>query len=119
MRASFLKRAIKRYYKNLGYEVNFPRGGLKVGNAMIDGEAIKGPIRLGVELKSDTDCILRGEGQLLEALSHGYDMALLVTSTARAERLNLKVFQATRIGLASINSKGEVRFLVEPKSVKF
>jgi hypothetical protein len=42
-------------------------------------------------------------------------MALLVTSQSRAEKLDLKVFQATGIGLATVNSKGELKIIVEPK----
>ena len=81
---------------------------------MIDGEVVKGNIRLAVELKSDMDCILRGEGQCLEAVSHGYDQASLVTSLARAERLNPTTFTKSGIGLAGINSKGETTFIAEP-----
>ncbi|MEM2314615.1 MAG: hypothetical protein QXX94_07775 [Candidatus Bathyarchaeia archaeon] len=57
-----------------------------------------------VELKSYNDDILRGLGQLLEALAHGYDEVLLVTSQARAERLDTKVFEASGIGLASLKA---------------
>ena len=114
MRASFLKRAIKRYYRDLGYQVDFPKGGIYVANSMIDGEAIKGPTRLAIELKSDRDDILRGLGQLLQALTHAYTHALLVTSQRRAEQLDPIVFQKTVIGLATVNSRGEVRFIAEP-----
>ena len=114
MRASFLRRAIKRYYRDLGYQVNFPRGGLKVGNAMIDGESLKGPTRLAIELKSDRDDLLRGLGQLLQALTHGYTHVLLVTSQRRGEQLDPIVFQKTAIGLATVNSRGEVHFIAEP-----
>ncbi|MEM3823351.1 MAG: hypothetical protein QXH87_00280 [Candidatus Bathyarchaeia archaeon] len=71
-----------------------------------------------MELKSDKDDILRGLGQLLEALTHGYDMALLVTSQNRAESLNIKVFQAVGIELAAVNSKDELNMIVEPKITK-
>jgi len=73
---------------------------------------------MAVELKSDKDDILRGLGQRLEALAHDYDMALLVTSQSRAERLDTKVFQASGIGLAAVNSKGEMKIIAEPKIVK-
>lgn len=73
---------------------------------------------MAVELKSDKDDILRGLGQLLEALTHGYDTALLVTSQNRAESLDIKVFQAAGIGLAAVNSKGELNMIVEPKITK-
>ena len=70
---------------------------------------------MAVELKSDRDDLLRGLAQLLEALAHGYDMALPVTSHGRAERLDLKVFKASGIGLAAVNSLGELKIVVEPK----
>lgn len=73
---------------------------------------------MAVELKSDKDDVLRGLGQLLEALAHGYDMALLVTSQGRAEKLNARVFHASGIGLAAVNSRGELKLVVEPKIVR-
>ncbi|MEM3792841.1 MAG: hypothetical protein QXH47_05950 [Candidatus Bathyarchaeia archaeon] len=75
--------------------VLFPKGGIHVGNGMIDGEVYERGIRIAVKLKSDNDDILRGLGQLLEALAHGYDEALLVTSSIRAERLDIRVFEAS------------------------
>jgi len=119
MRAVFLKRAVQQHYKSQGYQANFPRNGIHVGNCFIDGEVRVGVFRMAVELKSDRDDMLRGLGQLLEALSYDYDQALLVTSQSRAERLDPKVFNASGIGLAVINSKGEITFIAEPKIVKF
>ena len=119
MRAEFLRRAIQRHYEGEGVQAIFPRGGIHVGNCFIDGEVQAGAFRTAIELKSDNDDLLRGLGQLLEALSHGYDMALLATSQGRAERLDTKVFHASGIGLAAVNSKGEVTFIAEPKIVKF
>ena len=119
MRAVFLRRVIQRHYKGEMAEAVFPRGGIHVGNCFIDGEAQTGAWKMAIELKSDADDLLRGLGQLLEALSHGYDMALLVTSASRAERLDIKVFQESGIGLVAVNSRGEVKFFAEPKIVKF
>jgi len=119
MRADFLRRAIQRYYRSQGFQAVFPRGGIRCGNGMIDGEIQMGAFKMAIELKSDKDDLLRGEGQLLEALAHGYDQALLVTSTARAERLDIKVFQESGIGLIAVNSKGEITFIAEPKIIKF
>lgn len=117
MRASFLRRAVQRHYKAQGFKTYFPKAGIHCGNCFIDGEVQAGAWRLAVELKSDRDDLLRGLGQLLEALAHGYDMALLVTSQAKAERLDAKVFHASGIGLAAVNSRGEVSFIAEPKIV--
>ncbi|MBS7607553.1 hypothetical protein KEJ14_06960 [Candidatus Bathyarchaeota archaeon] len=119
MRADFLRKSVQRYFRSQGFEAFFPKGGIHVGNGMIDGEVYERGIRIAVELKSDKDDILRGLGQLLEALAHGYDEALLVTSQARAERLDIKVFEASGIGLAAVNSRGELKIIVEPKIVKF
>jgi len=117
LKASFLRRALQRHYKAEGFKTYFPKAGIRCGNCLIDGEVQTGAWRLAVELKSDRDDLLRGLGQLLEALAHGYDMALLVTSQSRAERLDPKVFQASGIGLATVKSKGEVAFIAEPKIV--
>ncbi|MEM2026842.1 MAG: hypothetical protein QW341_00565 [Candidatus Bathyarchaeia archaeon] len=119
MKARALSRAAARFFRERGCEVFFPKGGIHVGNGMIDGEAYERGIKIAVELKSDNDDVLRGLGQLLEALAHGYDEALLVTSQSRAERLDPKVFEASGIGLAAVNSRGEMKIIVEPKIVKF
>ncbi|MEM2028317.1 MAG: hypothetical protein QXN40_06990 [Candidatus Bathyarchaeia archaeon] len=119
MKAKDLGRAVRRFYESMGCAVFFPSGGIRVGNGMIDGEVYERGIKIAVELKSDNDDILRGLGQLLEALAHGYDEALLVTSQTRAERLDIKVFEVTGIGLAAVNSRRELKIIVEPKIVKF
>ncbi len=119
LRSDFLRKSVQRYFRSQGHEAFFPKGGIHVGNGMIDGEVYERGFRIAVELKSDNDDILRGLGQLLEALAHGYDEALLVTSSMRAERLDIKVFEASGIGLAAVNSKGELKIIVESKIVKF
>lgn len=119
MRTSFLRRAVQRHYRGEGFHAVFPKGGIHCGNCLVDGEVQAGAWRTAIELKSDSDDLLRGLGQLLEALAHGYDMALLVTSQSKAERLDTKVFHVSGIGLASVNSKGKVTFIEEPKIVNF
>jgi hypothetical protein len=109
---------VEKYYLSEEAKPYFPKGGIHCGNCLIDGEVKFRSWRMAVELKSDKDDILRGLGQLLEALAHDYDMALLVTSQSRAERLDTKVFWASGIGLAAVNSKGELKIIVEPKIVK-
>lgn len=74
---------------------------------------------MAVELKSDKDDIVRGLGHLVEALAHGYYIALLVTSQNKGEGLNTKVFQATGIGVAAVNSRGELKILADPKITIF
>ncbi|MEM2820493.1 MAG: hypothetical protein QXF31_04895 [Candidatus Bathyarchaeia archaeon] len=119
MRADFLRKSVQRYFRSQDLKRSFLRAAFTLVNGMIDGEVYERGIRIAVELKSDNDDILRGLGQLLEALAHGYDEALLVTSQARAERLDIKVFEASGIGLAAVNSRGELKIIVEPKIVKF
>ncbi|MEM2384932.1 MAG: hypothetical protein QXX99_02060 [Candidatus Bathyarchaeia archaeon] len=118
MRADFLRKSVQRHLRSQGYEAFFPEGGIHAGSGMIDGEVYERGFKIAVELKSDNN-ILCGLGQLLEALAHGYDEALLVTSSTRAERLDIKVFEASGIGLAAVNSKRELKIIVEPKIVKF
>ncbi len=119
MRASTLRRAVERYYETMGFQPLFPKGGIRCGNCLIDGKVREGAWLCAIELKSDSDDLMRGLGQFLEALSHGYDMALLVTSQSRVERLDANVFHTTGIGLAAVNSRGELTFIAEPKIVKF
>jgi hypothetical protein len=76
----------------------FPRGGIHCGNCLIDGEVKFRSWRMAVELKSDKDDILHGLGQLLEALAHDYDMALLVTSQSRLKGLTLMFFRQAALG---------------------
>ena len=70
MRAKFLRRAVQRHYKAEGFEAVFPRGGIHVGNCFVDGEVQTGAWKTAIELKSDKNDLLRGLGQLLEALAH-------------------------------------------------
>ncbi|MBS7636461.1 hypothetical protein KEJ37_03840 [Candidatus Bathyarchaeota archaeon] len=42
-------------------------------------------------------------------------MALLMISHNKANSLDAKVFQVAGIGLATVNSKGELKIIVEPK----
>jgi hypothetical protein len=46
--------------------------GVKLGNAVIDGEVVGNQWRQALEIKSGHDDVVRGLGQLLEALSHKY-----------------------------------------------
>jgi hypothetical protein len=42
MRAAFLRRAIRQFYRNRDYRVNSKKS-IHVGNGMIDGEAVREP----------------------------------------------------------------------------
>jgi len=113
MQAAFLRRAIRQFYRNRDYRVNFKKS-IHVGNGMIDGEAVREPYHVAIELKSDRDDVLRGLGQLLEAVAHGYNQGLLVTSQQRAGRLDTRVFERSGLGLGSVDSRGDVTVLIEP-----
>jgi hypothetical protein len=79
----------------------------RVGNAMIDGIAI-GPEgeRIGIEVKSPRDDIVRGIGQCYEALAAGYGRVVLVTTLRVARKLKKRVFQ--RRGMIGVDAKAQV-----------
>jgi len=58
--------------------------GIRVGNSVIDGEAENGSEKIALEIKSGHDDVVRGIGQLSEALASGYSTAALVTSVRHA-----------------------------------
>lgn len=66
----WLRWAIQRHFRVQGYIVNMK--GVRVGNSIIDGEAENGVERIALEIKSGRDDIIRGIGQLSEALAVGY-----------------------------------------------
>jgi len=82
----WLKWAIARYYRSVGYRVSMRPA--RVGNAMIDGTAI-GPEgeRIGMEVKSPADDVVRGIGQCYEAICAGYRRVILVTTLRVAKRM--------------------------------
>ena len=81
---------------------------IKVGNAAIDGEVEGRGWRMALEIKSTHDDIVRGLGQLAEALAHGYTSVALVTSLKNAKRLKPDVFDRLGLVLLGIDSKGAV-----------
>ena len=57
----WLKWAIARYYRSLGYKVSMKPA--RVGNAMVDGVAVTDSgERIAIEVKSPRDDIVRGVG---------------------------------------------------------
>jgi hypothetical protein len=85
----WLRWAIARHFKQKGFKVKMKP--VKVGNAAIDGEVIGVRWKMAVETKSTHDDVIRGLGQLSEALAHGYDSAALVVS------LQAKVWQPPHV----------------------
>ena len=91
MSERFLKRAVKRYYKSLGYDVRIRR--IRLGNTEIDGEAVASDgVKIAIEIKTPSDDLARGLGQLGEALASGYNQAVLVTTLRRAKQIGSPIF---------------------------
>lgn len=102
----WLRWAVQRYYRTLGYKVNMK--GVRVGNSIIDGEAENGREKVALEIKSGHDDVVRGIGQLSEALACGYKTAALVTSVQHAKRINPTVFKNGLV-LLGVNSRANIR----------
>jgi len=65
--------------------------------------------RMALEIKTAHDDVVRGVGQLTEALAYGYESAALVTSLRHAKHLKPTVFEGTRgLVLLGVDSKGQV-----------
>ena len=107
MSERFLKWAIKRHYKALGYKVSMRR--IRLGNTEVDGEAI-GPNgeRIAIEIKTPRDDLARGIGQIAEALAFGYDKAVLVTTLKNTRTINDSVFKRFGFGLIGVDSHGNI-----------
>ncbi len=82
---------------------------VKVGNVAIDGEVLGKAWRMAIEIKTSHDDIVRGVGQLTEALAHGYASGALVTSLRHARHLKPTVFDETQgLVLLGVDSGGNV-----------
>jgi len=103
----WLKWAIGRHYRSLGYKVSMKPA--RAGNAMVDGVAV-GPDgeRIAIEVKSPHDDIVRGIGQCYEALCGGYSRAVLVTTLRVAKGLRKRVFQRRGIRLIGVDAKARI-----------
>jgi len=106
----FLKWAVKRHYKALGYKVSIRR--IRLGNAEVDGEAI-GPNgeRIAIEIKTPRDDLARGIGQLAEAISFNYDKAVLVTTLKNTKTIDDSVFKRFGFGLIGVDSRGNIHLV--------
>jgi len=109
MSERFLKWAVKRHYKALGYKVSLRR--IRLGNSEIDGEAI-GPDgeKIAIEIKTPGDDIVRGIGQLTEAIAFGYNKAVLVTTLRNAKKIDRTIFNHFNWALIGVDSKGNINF---------
>ena len=83
-------------------------GGIRTGNAIIDGEVVGRNWKMALEIKSGHDDVIRGLGQLSAALAHGYSSAALVVSLSHAKKLNPTVFNRHNIAVLGVDSKAHV-----------
>ena len=81
---------------------------VRVGNAIVDGEVVGEKWRMALEIKSGHDDVIRGLGQLSEALAHGYDSAALVVSRQHAKALNPSSFNRYNIVILGVDSKAQI-----------
>lgn len=108
----FLKRAVKKHFKALGYVVRIRR--IRLGNAEIDGEALGADKkRIAIEVKTMTDDIVRGLGQLAEASAFGYHQNVLVTTLRNAKKIDEAVFRHYGWTLIGVDAKGEVHEILK------
>jgi sulfatase maturation enzyme AslB (radical SAM superfamily) len=103
----WLRWAVARHFRQKGFKVNMK--GVRVGNAIIDGEVIGDKWRLALEIKSGHDDVIRGLGQLAAALAYGYNSAALVVSLRHARRLKPKEFDRENIVVLGVDSKAQIR----------
>lgn len=115
-----MKEAIRRYYEHKGFEVSFPDQNIPTGNAAIDGEIKVNPdFKIAVEFKGpEDDDVVKGLGQLVEALIDGYQQAILVVTAKRGRTVRRKSFRKLNIGLATVDPRGNIKFLEEAKNSK-
>jgi hypothetical protein len=104
---TFLKRAIKKHFEGLGFKVSIKR--IKLGNSEIDGEATsQNGTKIAIEVKTYSDDVVRGLGQLCEALAFGYDKAFLVTTIRKAKKIDKATFKYFGLKLVGVDSKGKI-----------
>ena len=103
----WMKWAITKHFRDKGLKVQMRS--IKLGNVAIDGEVEGKGWKMALELKTPTDDITRGIGQLSEALAYGYDQVALVTTLRNAKRIDPAVFDRLGMVLLGIDSKGNVQ----------
>ena len=84
-------------------------GRIKLGNSEIDGEATdQNGTKIAIEIKTYNDDVVRGLGQLCEALAFGYDKAFLVTTIRKAKKIDQTTFKHYGWKLIGVDSKGKI-----------
>jgi len=92
--------------------------GARAGNSVVDGEVLGKDWKMALEVKSTNDDIVRGLGQLVNALANGYQQGALVTSLRVAGRLRSEVFDRHGLVLFGIDSKGIVHLVYPTYTVR-
>ncbi len=102
----WMRWAIARHFRQQGLKIRLVP--IPLGNSIIDGEVIGDGWKMALELKTPNDDIVRGLGQIVEALAYGYDKTALVTTLRKAKRIDLTVFDRFSLTLLGIDSKANV-----------
>jgi len=97
---------IARHFRQKGLIVRI--ASIRLGNAAIDGEVTGKNWKMALEIKTPDDDIVRGLGQLSEALANGYNSAALVTTLRNTKRIKSPVFDKLGLTLLEVDSKGIV-----------
>jgi len=83
-----------------------------LGNTEIDGEVVGQGWKIALEIKSPTDDLTRGLGQLAEALAFGYTQATIVTTLRKAKHVDPTVFEGLGLTLLGVDSSGRVHLVL-------
>jgi hypothetical protein len=102
----WLSWAVARHFRQKGLDVRI--ASIRLGNAAIDGEVTGKNWKMALEIKTPNDDVVRGLGQLSEALANGYDSAALITTMRNAKRIKSPVFDKLDLTLLGVDSKGVV-----------
>ena len=70
-------------------------------------------MRIAIEVKTPSDDLARGLGQLGEALASGYNRGVLVTTLRRAKQIGSPIFNIPGFTLLAVDSKGNVHAMVK------
>jgi hypothetical protein len=106
MSERFLKWAIRRHFREKGFNVRLAR--VRLGNTEIDGEVEGKGWKMALELKTPGDDLTRGLGQLAEASVFDYRTCALVTTLRRAKHVDARTFDRLGLVLLGVDSKGRV-----------
>lgn len=74
--------------------------GIRIGNSVIDREAVNDTGKIALEIKSGHDDVIRGIGVLSKALASRNKTIALVTSVQHAKRIKPNVFRNELVILA-------------------